>query len=601
MSDQPEATGASAGRIRALDYLEWGIWVGIVTGLLEVVLLAIDRYALGRVIFTGVNAIWMAPAADALLFAGIGGILAIAVRLVPAVPDRLAAFALTLPAFFSLLVFYHPRLHVYSGALLSLGLAVQASRMVTARPAGFGRIVRRSVAALVVLVALVLPAGVFGWQAWQEHRSRAEMGRPAPQAPNVLLIVLDTVRARNLGLYGYARDTTPELGRIARSGARFDLAFAPASWTGPTHGSLFTGHYARELSIGWKRPLDATQPTLAEVLRARGYDTAGFVANTYGCTTERGLARGFTEYHDYPNSWPELVRSAAAVRKIADMLWVRKLTGNYELIARQDAASINRHFLGWLDQRRDGPFFAFLNYFDAHDPYLPPEPFETEFGDRPRRNPWIVKRPWDLKNWTPDDMRAEVDAYDGAIAYMDRQLGALMAELDRRGLATNTLVIVTSDHGEEFREHGRVGHGHSLYRELLNVPLVLRFPGRVPAGADVREPVSLRDVPATILDLIGAGGPPLLPGRSLSARWTGGDVPAGVDPVLSDLDGGAYSLVSGAFHYVRWRDRGEDLFDLHTDLDEQHSLARDAAMQDVMDGFRRQAAQLPPPRGEGRR
>src|SRR5262249_1413595 len=131
---------------------------------------------------------------------------------------------------------------------------------------------------------------------------RSSLGRrPAPPrgAKNVLLIVLDTVRAQSLSLYGYSRDTTPNLRRIAARGVRFDQALSTAPWTAPSHASMFTGRWPHELSIGWSRPLDATHPTLAEFLSARGYKTAGFVANTTYCSYETGLDRGFARYDDY--------------------------------------------------------------------------------------------------------------------------------------------------------------------------------------------------------------------------------------------------------------------------------------------------------------
>ena len=203
-----------------------------------------------------------------------------------------------------------------------------------------------------------------------------------PGARNVILIVWDTVRAPNLSLYGYPRDTTPNLVEWARKGVRYTMALAPAPWTYPSHSCFFTGQWPYKLNSQWNYTLDATYPTLAEYLASRGYQTVGFAANTECCSYETGLDRGFTHYEDYPltprfllgrtvpGSW--ILKNILSRGDFYDSKWID--------LQSRDVRGINDAFLDWLRRRRrDRPFFAFLNYFDAHDPYVPPAEYVGPF------------------------------------------------------------------------------------------------------------------------------------------------------------------------------------------------------------------------------
>jgi arylsulfatase A-like enzyme len=374
-----------------------------------------------------------------------------------------------------------------------------------------------------------------------------------------------------MGLYGGAAPT-PVLAGVGAGGALFTRAIAPSSWTAPSHAGMFTAQTPASLSVRWRQPLDLTYPTLAERMRARGYRTAGFVANTIGCTFERGLDRGFVEYRDYRVSWGELARSSSLIRAGLSFYRVRRALGFYQLLGRQHAPEVTADLLQWIDTRRAEPFFAFVNYFDAHDPYMPPPPFDTMFGPNPRGNPWMVKRWWDTSSYAPADILAEQRAYEGTIAYLDQQVGRLLDGLQQRGLRERTLIVITSDHGEEFVEHGRLGHGHTLFMELLHVPLLVSFPGLVPPGVVVDEPVGLTDLPATIEDLLGL--PPAgFKGRSLARYWRT-DRDRTVRPVLSWLEQRSLSIVDGPWHYVRGLRGAERLYRLTDDPTEQRDLGR---------------------------
>src|SRR5262249_28657657 len=349
-------------------------------------------------------------------------------------------------------------------------------------------------------------AGAIGRHVLAEARALARLPAPPAEAPNVLFIVLDTVRARSLSLYGYARDTTPELSRWARRGIRFDRAAAPACWTFPSHCSFFTGRWPFELNAHWQLVLNTPHPTLAEFLAARGYATAGLVANTSYCSAESGMSRGFAHYEDYPLSPLTILGSTEIGR------WVSRNVLSYGdyygqkwiLFQSRDADGINRAFLDWMSGRRGDqrPFFAFLNYMDAHEPFVVPVEHTPRFGQRPgsRRDYEMLLGYWDRDKTqiSPPDVSLARDGYDDFIAFPDPRVGALLDDLDRRGVLEKTVVIITSDHGEEFGERGIFDHGYSLYLDAVHVPLVILAPG-APAGRVVAEPVSLRDLPATII------------------------------------------------------------------------------------------------------
>jgi arylsulfatase A-like enzyme len=264
-----------------------------------------------------------------------------------------------------------------------------------------------------------------------------------------------------------------------------------------------------------------------------------------------------------------------------------------ELLGRKGAQNVTGGFFEWLDSLENRPFFAFLNYYDAHIPYLPQAPFDTVFGPKRARHHAMA----DLlpeaaeTGWLVADAEVERDAYDGTIAELDQELGHLFEELERRGLLKNTVVVLTGDHGEEFLEHGMMRHGQNLYRVLVQVPLVVWLPGSPLPGERIAQPVSLRDLPATILDLVGAA-PIRLPGRSLVRYWADTLV-ISAEPLLSSVthhpglltwypvsQGDLHAMELGRFRYIRRGDGVEELYDLDRDPEEMSNLAADPAFSD---------------------
>jgi arylsulfatase A-like enzyme len=561
----------------------WAMWFGLITGLLEISQLLGAKVVLHRAAHVGWNASWMSPVADVLLFTALALVFAMVSHLRREfAPPRLIAFTFCFLAALSLLVM-HPRLHWLAILALALGLARITSGAIHRRLESFDALVRYSLGKLLVLVA-VMGVAVHGsiWAA--EIHALSKLPNARRVAPNVLVIVLDTVRATNLSVYGSVRATSPNLELLAQKGVAFDRAMSAAPWTLTSHASMFTGRFPHDLSADWRKPLDGSHRVLAEVFRDHGYLTAGFVANTDVCSYEWGLNRGFAHYEDYVFSVGELLRTSSLVRVISNDSRMRQLTGNYEILGRKTAEDLNRDFLQWLsNQERERPFFAFLNYFDAHRPYLPPEPFSHLFSapvPRANRYPALDSK------WSEDEIQGEIDAYDGSIAYLDHQIGTLVDELDKRRLLKNTLVVVTSDHGEEFGEHGLFSHGNSLYLPSLHVPLIISFPTRVPAGKRVPDLVTLRDLPTTILELAELAQP-RFPGNSLSRFWMANDaanLPS--SQVISEVNfaqnlpawfpvskGDLRAVASDGWHYIRNGDGREELYNLETDEREVRNLA----------------------------
>jgi arylsulfatase A-like enzyme len=595
--------------VKARAVLVHASFFGLVTGLLEAGLLGIKQQVLGRLVRVGPDIAWLAPTADAGLFLAIGLVLVGAARLwKPIGRLSVTTFILAFTTFLSLLLMYYP-IALYAKILLAVGLAAQASRLAVRWPAGFGRLVHRGLFAAVALVAL-LAVLARGGPAFAYQRHVAALPAAAPQAPNVLLIVWDTVRAKSLSLYGYNRRTTPHLEQWAESSVVFDHATSTSPWTLPSHGSMLTGRWSHELSTNWETPLDGEHRTLAEALTAHGYLTAGFVANTYYCGHELGLARGFARYDDYVVSPQELLISSTLARTIVNSAVIRRLIGYHDNIPRQNAAAITDRFLRWQSTTAGRPFFAFLNYFDAHETFLPPPPFAGRFGAGPPSfSPAVIQdvRRTLRRDWFErpvEEIRGEVNMYDGAIAYLDQELNRLLAELQARGHLDNTVVILTADHGEQFGEHGLFLHANSLYHPLLHVPLIIRFPPALPGGRRIGSRVTLRDLAATVVDLLRLPGESGLPGQTLVRHWSAPDndrAGKGVDVAIAEVrqaewaastpwypaaKGDMASVTDDAYHYIRNGDGTEELYALASDPDERTDVSQRADSAPVLERLR---------------
>ena len=430
---------------------------------------------------------------------------------------------------------------------------------------------------------------------------QADGSRPSNRFPskptasllkNVLLIVLDTVRADRLGRVGDLDGTMPNLARIAERGVRFDRAYSTAPWTAPSHASMFTGKLPHELAIGWNSALEKGPATLAEVLTERGFSTSGFVANTTYCSYETGLDRGFGHYEDYDLNLGSLLLCSSIVQRGLNFVHqhpnIEKRLPKWDFASstRKDGARIRGDFRRWRSNRADRPFFAFLNFYDAHHPYLAPESDPSPEARRLLKTWWEA----DKRALSRKDVSTAREAYDDCIRSLDREIGELFDELDREGILKETLVLVTADHGEHLGEHDLYGHGCSLYGSELHVPLVVIGEGVAPQGLIVPQPATLRDLPATVLDLLGLESAHEFPGRSLAESWVG-ESSEGASSIFSEIDlppeadpnsgespiqkGSMRSLVANGMHYIRNGDGVEELYELESDPNEQGNLADD--------------------------
>jgi arylsulfatase A-like enzyme len=486
-------------------------------------------------------------------------------------------------------------LHPGAVLLLALGLALQGARR-------FGpssdrhRLPVRGAAVGLSLAVMLLAVGRSVAMKGSEHFRSSRLPAPLPGAPNVLLIVLDVVRSTDMSLYGYERPTTPFLDRWAQGGVTFDNAIAPAPWTLPSHAALFSGIVHRPAS--WQSPIRWKGPVLAEVLGGLGYVTGGFMANLYYGGEHYGLQRGFIHYEAFPRDMKVLLQGAWVTRRVHRLIRSRLDPGPRRPIYKT-AGQVNDDALAWVDGRdadAQRPFFAFLNYIDAHEPYVPPAPFNHRFA-RPGAQVALGGTGHTYGAAEVEDLRS---SYDGSIAYMDSELERLFGQLEKRGLLDNTLVIVTSDHGEEFLEHGVMGHSHSLFLPALRVPLVIRDPARVPAGIRVPRTVGLTDIPATIVQLIGADSTSPFPGQSLAPLWSGDSAgrspgviysetmakPYGLPDRYPNARGGIQSIVAIRWHYIRYVDGREQLFDVLDDPLERTDLAKEPAGRALLPGLR---------------
>jgi arylsulfatase A-like enzyme len=550
---------------------------GLLTGLGESGLLFVKRFLRSRFITVGEHTFWMAPIADALLFILVAAVFLLVTRRIA--PERRLRFFSMLLVMLSLMTMLTlwGRFHWTATVLLSFGVALRSAKALATRLARWQLVAARAVP--VVLVLVVLIAGlVMAERKWKEEApgTIADASRP-----NILLIILDTVRAFNLSLYGHDRPNTPNLERWARQGTVFERALAPSSWTLPSHSGMFTGRWQTELSVLFNRRLDETYPTLAETLRDAGYATGGFVANLIYTTRETGLSRGFSRYSDFELTVGAFIRSATLTRKVVDRPRIRWFLNYWRPALWKPAHRVSDEALDWIEEQKGRPWFAFLNYMEAHDPETAPAPFDTMFGPPSRQLRW---KDLTIQPIPPEAIRDRlVMGYDGAIAFLDHHISGLLDSLKRRRELDNTVVVISSDHGEEFGEHGRMGHGISLYRTSVQVPLVVLAPGCESNGHREATPVSLHDLSATVMDLLDISQH-RFPGQSFAGLVCNPVADRTPHPIFSVLREsarpGGPTLVTVAADSFRFISAGDSLDELYnTDVDplEQVNLARTPA------------------------
>jgi arylsulfatase A-like enzyme len=609
---------------------------GLAAGLLEVGTRIVRRWIkpTDGLYLVSRHFVWLAPSTYLLLFLATGLFLATLTWLWPRPGGWLSRRLLVGCALTPALMVAGREIYPEAWFILGLGMASLLVPLLERRPIALRRGLLWSFPGLLGLV-LVMAVSVFAGD-WIKERREASRPLPPAGTPNVLLIVMDTVRADRLSVYGYRRATTPKLEQLAKRGIRFDKVRATAPWTLPSHASMFSGRWPHELGVEWNTPLPAKFPTLAEYLGTHGLATRGFAANTYYCSYDTGIDRGFAHFEDYELGLVAAARTAYAVdvayRGVFQLAWndgrpfdARPLLAFQDFVLgwgldrdRISAHAINQKLVDWLARRREPmrPFFAFLNYCDAHEPYVSPTIAEHRFGLRPQGLAdarvlygWRDANKQELSLYYQTLAR---DAYDNCLFYLDGQLGELFEELERRGELDRTLVIVTSDHGEGLGEHDLFDHGESLYRTEIGAALMIVPPARNQFQGIVNEIVSLRNLPATIVELVGLAANSPFPGPSLSNLWrkSSPDPDAfTIDGVISELTGPnptdpnkgrspakrgpLVSLAEGDFTYIRNEgDGSEELFNERDDPDELRDQSQVEAMQPVLKRFRERLSQL---------
>jgi arylsulfatase A-like enzyme len=370
-----------------------------------------------------------------------------------------------------------------------------------------------------------------------EERPQGALPPARPGAPDVVLVVLDTVRAGNVSAYGYGRPTAPALDALAREGALFLDATSPSTWSLPSHASLFTGRYPSSHGAhGEHRFLDDRYPTLASALAHHGYETFCFTSNAW-ISDGLGLTRGFG-YQD-----ASLLAHGGAGRGFSFIFRLLDRLGLQE--TDKGGTRVAESFEDWAKARpadAGRPAFVFLNFIEAHFPYhqLPHDDLFA-FTDLPYDtlrsiSVDLMGQQFGGKGRSVEEAGGPArDMYDGGIVHTSDLLGRVVAALRARGTLDNTVLVVLADHGEILGERaGHFGHGPSFYQESVGVPLLVRYPARIPAGTRVATPVSTLGVYATIFDLAGLEAPPTLQVGSLTPLATG-QAQQGGGPILAEL------------------------------------------------------------------
>jgi arylsulfatase A-like enzyme len=409
------------------------------------------------------------------------------------------------------------------------------------------------------------------------------------ERPNILLVVLGGARGDRLSCHGHGRETTPFLDEVGREGVRFTNAFANSTSTLSAHASLFTGLFTTTHGASAEQPaLNAALPVLPEILRRAGYRTAAFCAEP-AVAPATGFGRGFAAFSTPAGDGRSIARAASYARRATDRILRRSDTG---------ARRANLALFDWLGAA-DDPFFAFLHYGEASLRRQPPMPFERLFLSPATRRADLraVERDWH-RNLSPTAgvaaERTILDGvYDGALRYVDARLAEVAAHLAGRGLWERTLLVVTADHGTDLREHEMPAPGLGLFDTQIRIPLLLRWPARLPQGFAVEEIAQQVDVLPSVLDLVGLGEEtPAVQGRVLvrDGRVTAGPAFAIAELFRPDLEalgqGGAVvdarrcdvrqrALRTRREKYV-WRSDEDNAFhDLAADPGERRNLVRE--------------------------
>jgi arylsulfatase A-like enzyme len=488
------------------------------------------------------------------------------------------------------------------GAIVALGVTV-GLLLLGPRP----RLVVDLMVLVATVVGIVRPGGL--------GAASPAMSPPA-DAPSVLLLVIDTVRADRLGLHGGPRDTTPTVDSLAAAGVHFTRAYAASSWTLPSTASIHTGLFpSGHGATTYESAVAPSAPRLATEFARAGYATAAFTENRF-VTPQYGFGPGFETFWAY---WFPWVHEHTLLHRVTRRLSLPTLS----LVEKQeypespqgpgdlnwDARVTAGHAARWI-ARQERPFFAYVHFMGPHGPYGPPEhlladpaPARPLANHPPEKGAGYPLGPRGAE--VSDDVLADILLhYDADIRYVDAAISDLLSTLRDAAHADHTVVVVTGDHGEEFYDHAGWNHGATCFEEMVRTPLVVAGPGIGPAGTAVTTPVRHVDIRPTLLDLVGVPSgadereaPTPVPGRSLFPALTGSPEGLGPRPVLVEgavhrpQDGTVDAVIHERWKLIRVRVGAEErllLHDLDEDPDETRSLdeaepaRRDTLLRDLL-------------------
>jgi arylsulfatase A-like enzyme len=400
-------------------------------------------------------------------------------------------------------------------------------------------------------------------QATEESDCRRQRPADAHPRPNVIVYLIDTLRADHLGCYGYARGTSPHIDAFAGAATVFANAVAQSSWTRSAVASIFTGLTPRVHGANGRTDVLRPTLTLAGLAQRAGYETAAIVTNS-NVAPLFGMAQGFDTYKMLPER-----------------------TGSEEIHQLSDR--LNEEALAWLDQRsKDRPFLLYLHATDPHSPYTPRSPYRERFAgnaDPHAGSHDTLQALLDGKIEATEELKQEmISLYDGEIAFVDAQFGALLERLKELGLYESALIILVADHGEAFNDHGRWEHGTSLFTEEVSVPLIVKFPNQWHAGERITARAQQVDILPTIVDYLGQDIPATVQGRSLLPSLSCSAPLHDQHPWYAYLGGDGFGIATESFthdqlkliHHLRADRPGAEyeLYDLGSDPREEHDLSR---------------------------
>ncbi len=439
---------------------------------------------------------------------------------------------------------------------------------------------------------------------------------PEPRI-NIVLIVMDTARALNFSCYGYSRKTSPNIDEIAEEGLLFQNAISPSPWTLPSHISLFTGLYPSEhgltednISYGrniFRMSADHTRNHfLPEILKKNGYRTVGFSNNPW-VGRHFGFDRGFDIFNEIwrvPQNRPVHRRVTRTVRKLAPQAfhpWINHLKVRLQRFVHSDSGASDTLFVlnDWFarNSQNDSPLFLFFNFMEPHLPYIPPRPFDRLFVNRELKKKQVFKVNQDHLKYIAN--RSEMDEedfevlralYDGEIAYLDSRMKEIFGLLKSLGIFDRTVLIITSDHGENVGEHQLMGHQFCLYDTLLRVPLIIRYPEMIPKGRIEQKYVQVSDLFFTLMDILDIS----MEGYDVQKRsllnpdyseliFAEHESPRialsalekrSPDFSIANLDQELKCIYSEGKKYILNTKKEDELYDLIQDLSEENNLAR---------------------------